>query len=168
MSALPDELVLHILSNVPPRTVWETTKIGGSRQLQSCAEDTLLTHTLPETSLALTFSLSSGSHHRWYDITATLYFCFSRVDPMDKDRAIFAVDHVTPEHCHQTALGKWRRLPNEDIKTFGSWRVKVDSSFCSLQLHDLQARQSVEGEELSVLWRPVFEQYFASVNEDPT
>ena len=109
---LPEELILQVLYYTQPRTLWTSARLA-SRQLQHCAEDVLRSSTLPLISLSLTFSLGGGAHHRWYDIRATLNFCFSRPDQQQQQQrkiATFKLSHVLPSQCHTQALEKWSRL----------------------------------------------------------
>lgn len=65
---------------------------------------------LPTISMAVTFTLGSGTRHRWYDVRATMNFSFKSMNKHNPDFALFEVAHVQPENFRDRALEKWRSM----------------------------------------------------------
>lgn len=159
-SILPDELILHILTYTPPHILWTSARLA-SKQLQRCAEDVLRSDVLPFISLSLTFSLGGGPHHRWYDVRATLAFCFSHLNP-EEAIATFKLSHVLPSQCHAQALEKWSRL-RADNSTDGlsAWRAELDGRTYSVSLQPVRVcRQGADEVSINIVWKALLSRYF--------
>lgn len=159
MSTLPNEVLLQTFHHTPPCTLWTSVR-PCSKQLRSCAEDTLRTEVLPRVCINLTFSLGGGSRHRWYDLRATIIFNFSHLDKHNPGRATFKLDHVLPDRCGAQALEKWMHLREESSGNVDIWRVELNGAVCSMPLQQVRIEHQDGQVEISFDWRAMFQRYF--------
>lgn len=167
-TSLPNELILHVLQYSPPHTLWTSARLA-SKQLRLCTEDVLRSNILPQISLSLTFSLGGGPHHRWYDVRATLAFCFSHLTS-DKATATFKLSHVLPSQCHTQALDKWYRLRADNAThSLSAWRAELDGRTYSVPLQLVQVCHEQDGEvSIDINWKAMLSRYFREADRAAT
>ena len=70
MENLPDELRLLILSYMPPSDLWLRVR-HVNKEYRQFADEVAAKEHVPNFTIGLNFTLSSGTHHRWYDLVST-------------------------------------------------------------------------------------------------
>ena len=164
MPHLPDELWLHILAYLPPADIWRTLH-PLSRQLSACTEDYLVSphcsNVLSRFTVGHQFSLSSGSHHRWYDVRGTITFTFKGISKHNARYAWFGSYLVHPQRCNARAMEEWKRMSERGVSGRQEWRVQFgyDGDVRLVRLPKLVLLAGEEG--VWVDWREMFDAYFA-------
>lgn len=157
MSTLPSELLLEIFRYTPPSTLWSIR--SSSKQFKICAEDTARTEVVPLISINLVFSLGSGSHHRWYDVRATMTFGYSHFDKQDPSRSTFRLENVRPDRCGPQAVEKWMHLRDEDAHNVDIWQVGFNDATRAMPLHQLQIENIDGSVEISFNWHAMLQRF---------
>lgn len=133
---LPDELWLQILTHLPYHVLWTTIRAVHPK-LRTEAEKLTTIHLLPTFTLALPFTLGSGSRHRWYDVRATITLSFSSIDKHNQDFALFAVTGVHPPNYTERALERWRPMCVQGVGAGLEWQVSSERVTYGIKLEKI-------------------------------
>ena len=141
---LPDEIWLEILGHLDYLTLWQTRAI--STKLRTESERLAVATLLPNISMALTYTLSSGTRHRWYDVRATITFAFSSVNKHNLDFALFGIARIHPTNFHDRALKKWLPMCSRGLSPALEWQVSDSATTYGMRL------SKVVGAQDGALW----------------
>lgn len=161
---LPDELLIQILTHLPNTALWHTIR-HLNRTLRAEAEKLLLTTFFPTLSLSLTYTLGSGTSHRWYDVRATISLSFTSTNRHNPDFALFEVSAVHPPNYYERALEKWRPMCARGLGAGLDWMVS-----CEGVTHRVCLAKLVLGEDGSVWcdWQELVGKWFRKEEEMAT
>lgn len=122
LESLPEELRLSILSFVSPADLWLHVRYVNN-QYREYAEDVASRELIPRFTIGLNFTLSSGSHHRWYDVRGTVHHGFKYINRLNPQYALFEINSVHPKDCHDRVLQTWKRMCASGFGPEQEWRV---------------------------------------------
>src|ERR1700753_2347647 len=122
MDTLPDELRLQILTFVSPTDLWLSVRHINS-QYRKYADEIASKEHIPKFSVGQNFTLSSGSHHRWYDVRGTIQTKFKSYNKVNPQYALFELTEVLPRSSETRVLETWRRACASGFGPEQDWRV---------------------------------------------
>lgn len=122
MESLPDELKLLILSLLPPSDLWLSVR-HVNRKYRQYADEVASKEHVPNFTVGLNFTLSSGTHHRWYDVRGTVHTAFRNINKLNPQYALFEIDSVLPKSCPGRVLEKWKHICASGFGPEQEWRV---------------------------------------------
>ncbi len=122
MGRLPEELLLHILSYLSPVDLIYNIRHVSHRYLH-LSDEVASTQHIPNFSIGLNFTLSSGSHHRWYDVRGTITTTFRHISKTHPQYALFEVTDVLPKANQARVTEKWKQLSAQGFGVGQEWRV---------------------------------------------
>ena len=122
LDQLPIELRLQILSFLDPADLWLSVRHINNRY-RDYAEEIIAKELIPRFTVGLNFTLSSGSHHRWYDVRGTVHHSFKHISKLNPQYALFEVDTVLPEDFQDRVLETWKRMCASGFGVEQEWRV---------------------------------------------
>ncbi|KAK5681516.1 hypothetical protein LTS10_006048 [Elasticomyces elasticus] len=159
---LPNEIWLQILSNLPVSDIWLTIH-PVSRQLAGCAEDAIRDWHFSKFTIALSFSLAAGAHHRWYDVRSSITFTFKAFSTHNPRYALFGSCIVHPQRCFDRAMEEWKRVTVDGVRDDQEWRVQhgYRSEPRSVRLPSLGLADSAQGTAVWVDWREMLDAYWS-------
>ena len=157
LEQLPEELRLLILSYLPPSDLWLSVRHINS-QYRDYAEEVASKELIPNFAVGLNFTLSSGSHHRWYDIRGTVHHGFIKINKLNPQYALFQVNSVLPHNCQDRVLETWKRMCASGFGPEQEWRVTYSGTGLLMKMPKLvlAAQDGVWCD-----WREVLDNYFA-------
>ena len=155
---LPPELWLHILTHLPLTTLWTTLRPVHPIFKSEIESHFLRTH-LPDFTLFKTFSLASGTRHRWYDVRATVTLGYSGVVEQERkgerEWVLFEVKGFTPPNYGERAGEKWRGLcAGGGLGRGMEWQVEFEGNVAGVRLESVLPDEGQEG-RVWVDWREV-------------
>lgn len=153
---LPDELWLEVLSHLDWPTLWQTVRKVHPK-LKTEVERMAIANLMPGISLALTYTLGSGSSHRWYDVRATTTLSFSNPNKHNPDFAFFAVTAVHPLNHRERGLEKWWTMCAQVLSPRLDWHVIHEDVMHIVRLRKLVA---AENGALWCDWRELLSKWF--------
>ena len=124
MATLPNELWLEIFCYLDRSDLW-TVIHNVNRQFRACAEDIATKELLQDFTISLTYTLGSGSHHRWYDISGTITLGFKHINRVNPQYALFEVTGTHPESCYSRTVEKWKRMCASGFGPEQAWPLKL-------------------------------------------
>ncbi|KAK5705605.1 hypothetical protein LTR17_021550 [Elasticomyces elasticus] len=159
---LPNEIWLQILSNLPVSDIWLTIH-PVSRQLAGCAEDAIRDWHFSKFTIALSFSLAAGAHHRWYDVRSSITFTFKAFSTHNPRYALFGSCIVHPQRCFDRAMEEWKRVTGDGVRDDQEWRVQhgYRSEPRSVRLPSLGLADASQGTAIWVDWREMLDAYWS-------
>ncbi|KAK3625477.1 hypothetical protein LTR56_020377 [Elasticomyces elasticus] len=159
---LPNEIWLQILSNLPVSDIWLTIH-PVSLQLAGCAEDAIKDWHFSKFTIALSFSLAAGAHHRWYDVRSSITFTFKAFSTHNPRYALFGSCIVHPQRCFDRAMEEWKRVTADGVRDDQEWRVQhgYRSEPRSVRLPSLGLADSAQGTAIWVDWREMLDAYWS-------
>lgn len=123
LEELPEELRLLILSFVPPSDLWLSVRHVNNRY-REYAEDVASKRLIPQFTIGLNFTLSQGTHHRWYDVRGTVHHGFKEIHKLNSQYALFETISVDPKNCQERVLETWNRMCASGFGPEQEWRVR--------------------------------------------
>lgn len=155
MESLPDELKLTILSFVSPKDLWRSVRFVNSRYRQYTDEVAAKAH-IPNFSIGLNFTLSSGTHHRWYDVRGTVSTGFVQINKVNQQYALFEVVELLPKSCPGRVREKWKQICASGIGPEQEWRVTFRGDGILMKLPSLVM---ADGDGIWCDWREMLDIY---------
>lgn len=136
---LPDEIWLRVLAHLNWPSLWQMRTVHPKLRVE--AEKLATSNLLPIISLAVTYTLGSGTRHRWYDVRATLSFSFESINKHNPHFALFKVATVHPPNFSDRALEKWRPMCARGLDPALEWQINLDRDVYITTLNKLVATE---------------------------
>lgn len=151
---LPDELWLEVLAHLDWLTLWQTRAVHPKFRVE--AERIAIASVLPNLSLSTTYTLGSGTRHRWYDVRATITLSFAAMNTHNPEFALYQLAQVHPTSFHDRALEKWRPMCSRGLDAALDWQISDPQSTCTGRLGKLVAADDggiwCDWRELMLAW----------------
>ena len=157
MDSLPDELKLQILSYLPPSDLWHGVRHINPKYQQYADEVAAKEH-IPKFKVGLNFTLSSGSHHRWYDVHGTIHTGFKNIHKVNSQYALFEIESLHPPSCSNRVLEKWKQICASGFGPEQEWRVTFRGDGLLMKMPNLVLSA---GNGIWCDWREMLEGYIA-------
>lgn len=155
MDRLPDELRLLILSYLSPADLWLSVR-HVNPQYQKLVDEVASKEHVPNFAIGQNFTLSSGSHHRWYDVRGTIQTRFKKFHNLNPRYALFELVEVWPKSSENRVLETWRRMHNSGFGPEQEWRVWFQGDGLLMRMPSLQMAESYG---IWCEWREMLEEY---------
>ena len=155
MEKLPDELTLLILSFLSPVDLWRSVRNINGKYLKFAEEVAQREH-IPKFRIGLNFTLSSGTHHRWYDVRGTVQTGFVHINRFNTQYALFEVIEVLPKSCPGRVQEKWKQICASGFGTAQEWRVTFRGDGILMKLPNLVLSN---GDGVWCDWREMLDGY---------
>ncbi|RMY18358.1 hypothetical protein D0867_05381, partial [Hortaea werneckii] len=121
---LPDELWLLITEYLAAKDVWASVRHVNERLSRIATDQLMRADHVRRLSIGVSFSLGSGSHHRWFDIRGTITFSFQHFKEHNSRYAIFGSLLVHPQESYAVAMRKWETICSKGIRAGEQWKVQ--------------------------------------------
>lgn len=125
MPDLPSEIWLEICRFAEAKDLYLSLR-PVNKQIFACAEDVLQSEIIPHFTINLSFSLGTGSHHRWYDVRGSITLSFRSVSKYNKQYALFDKITYQPQACQQRAGERWNQICSAGVGSDNEWRVQME------------------------------------------
>lgn len=159
---IPDELWLLILEHLSAKDVWASARHVNERLSRIATDQLMRADHVSRLSIGVSFSLGSGSHHRWFDIRGTITFSFQHFDERDSQYAVFGSLLVHPQESYAVALRKWETIRTHTSRAGEQWKVQegADGEVKVVRLQNLIVVGP--GHELYVDCKELFDAYYGN------
>ena len=157
MDNLPNELKLQILSFLSPADLWRSVRHINANYRQYADEVAAKEH-IPKFQIGLNFTLSSGTHHRWYDVRGTVHTGFVSVNKVNPQYALFEVTEVLPKSCPGRVREKWKQICASGFGPEQEWRVTFRGDGILMKMPNLVLSN---GDGVWCDWREMLDGYLS-------
>lgn len=156
MDKLPEELRLLIISFISPADLWLSVR-HINNQYKRYAEEVVTKEHVPAFTVGLSFSLTSGSHHRWFDVRGTLHSGYKYMNKLNPQYALFETLQVHPPNYENRIMEKWKQMCASGVGTEQEWRVTFGGTGLLMKMPNLVMSAS---DGIWCDWREMLDGYF--------
>lgn len=157
LEPFPEELRLLILSYIPSADLWLNVR-HVNQTYRHYAEDVAIQTLLPNFTIGLNFTLSSSTHHKWYDVRGTVHHGFISISKPNPQFALFERVEVLPKNCKERVLETWNRMCLRGFGDETEWRVTFPPTGLLMKMSHVVMNEEKDG--LWCDWRQLLDGYY--------